>query len=36
VAGALLDERVLDFCELVPASVPSGMPVAQFQGCGDD
>ncbi len=34
VAGALLDERVLDFCELVPESVPSGLPVAQFQGCG--
>ena len=36
VAQALLDERVLDFCDLVPAAVPSGLPVAQFQGCGDD
>jgi cytochrome c peroxidase len=32
--GGLLDERVLDFCSLVPASVPSGLPVADFQGCG--
>jgi cytochrome c peroxidase len=36
VSQALLDERVLDFCELVPARVPSGLSVAQFQGCGDD
>ncbi len=35
VSEALLDERVLDFCELVPDSVPSGLPVAQFQGCDD-
>jgi cytochrome c peroxidase len=33
IAEALLDERVLDFCEVVPESVPSGLPVAQFQGC---
>ncbi|MCI0364290.1 MAG: hypothetical protein L0Y44_09770 [Phycisphaerales bacterium] len=33
VAEALLDERVLDFCSLVPDSVPSGLPVAKFQGC---
>lgn len=34
VEEALLDERVLDFCNLIPATVPSGLPVAQFQGCG--
>jgi cytochrome c peroxidase len=33
VTRSLLDERVLGFCSLVPASVPSGLPVAQFQGC---
>lgn len=33
VTHALLDPRVLDFCELVPESVPSGMEVAEFQGC---
>ncbi len=36
VSEALLDERVLDFCDLVPATVPSGMPVATFEGCGDE
>ncbi len=36
VTGALLDDRVKDFCDLVPESVPSGLPVAQFQGCGGD
>ena len=36
VEEALLDDRVLDFCALVPESVPSGAPVAQFQGCDDD
>jgi cytochrome c peroxidase len=35
VAEALLDPHVLEFCTLVPASVPSGLPVAQFEGCGD-
>jgi cytochrome c peroxidase len=35
VAEALLDERVLDFCTLVPETVPSGLPVAKFEGCGD-
>ncbi len=33
VTEALLDDRVKDFCDLVPESVPSGVPVAQFQGC---
>jgi len=33
VAEALLDENVLDFCDLIPENVPSGLPVAQFQGC---
>ncbi len=36
VTEALLDDRVKDFCDLVPESVPSGLPVAQFQGCGGD
>jgi cytochrome c peroxidase len=36
VSEALLDQRVLSFCDLVPDSVPSGLPVAQFQGCGDE
>ena len=35
VSEALLDERVLDFCDLIPPSVPSGLPVVQFQGCAD-
>ncbi len=35
VEQALLDPRVLDFCDLVPQAVPSGLPVAVFQGCGD-
>jgi cytochrome c peroxidase len=34
VEKALLDERVKDFCDLVPDEVPSGLPVAAFQGCG--
>ena len=34
VEEALLDERVADFCQEVPATVPSGLPVAQFDGCG--
>ncbi|HEX6810561.1 MAG TPA: cytochrome c peroxidase [Planctomycetota bacterium] len=33
VAEALFDDRVPDFCELVPDVVPSGLPVAKFQGC---
>jgi cytochrome c peroxidase len=33
VEDALFDERMLDFCSLVPASVPSGLPVARFEGC---
>jgi len=33
VSEALLDDRVLGFCDQVPASVPSGLPVARFQGC---
>ena len=34
VEQALLDERVLEFCDLVPETVPSGLPVAVFEGCG--
>jgi cytochrome c peroxidase len=33
VRDALLDRRVLDFCRLVPRRVPSGIPVARFEGC---
>ncbi len=36
VTDSLLDEHVLDFCDLLPASVPSGLPVARYQGCEDD
>lgn len=35
VSEALFDERVLDFCDLVPVTVPSGLTVARFQGCED-
>ena len=35
VSEALLDQRIHRFCELVPTSVPSGLPVARFQGCED-
>ena len=33
VRDALLDRRVLDFCRLIPQRVPSGLQVAQFEGC---
>ena len=33
VRDGLFDERVLDFCEQVPASVPSGLPLQTFEGC---
>jgi cytochrome c peroxidase len=33
VSEALLDQRIHRFCELVPTSVPSNLPVARFQGC---
>jgi len=35
VRNGLLDPRALpaSLCELVPAAVPSGMPVARFEGC---
>jgi cytochrome c peroxidase len=33
VEEGLLDERVLDLCDLVPARVPSGMPLQEFEGC---
>ncbi|MEK6677091.1 MAG: cytochrome c peroxidase [Planctomycetota bacterium] len=36
VSEALLDERVLDFCSMVPATVPSGLPVAHFEGCNNN
>jgi hypothetical protein len=35
VSQALLDPKVLDFCRLVPTSVPSGLSVHDFQGCDD-
>jgi cytochrome c peroxidase len=36
VGGALLDERVLEFCGLLPERVPSGRPVAKFEGCEEE
>jgi cytochrome c peroxidase len=36
VSEALLDQRIHRFCELAPTSVPSGLPVARFQGCEDN
>jgi cytochrome c peroxidase len=36
VSEALLDQRIHRFCELAPTSVPSGLPVARFQGCQDN
>ena len=35
VENALLDQRVLDLCGQVPATVPSGLPVLTFEGCGN-
>jgi cytochrome c peroxidase len=38
VRDSLLDDRARarEFCALVPASVPSGMPILRFQGCRND
>ena len=38
VRDALLDERARpeNLCKLVPAEVPSGLPVLQFQACQGD
>lgn len=36
VENALLDRRVLELCDLVPQSLPSGLPVALYRGCEDD
>ena len=33
VRTGLLDERVRDLCGLIPARVPSGLPVLTFEGC---
>jgi cytochrome c peroxidase len=33
VRDGLLDARVHDFCDMVPASLPSGRAVATFEGC---
>jgi len=33
VRHGLFDPRVRDFCDLLPESVPSGMPLQQFEGC---
>jgi cytochrome c peroxidase len=33
VRDALLDRRALEFCRHIPRRVPSGMPVARFEGC---
>jgi cytochrome c peroxidase len=36
VGRALLDERVLEFCKLVPKAVPSGLPMPLFEGCEEE
>lgn len=33
VRDGLFDPRVREFCELVPDSVPSGLPLQTFEGC---
>ena len=33
VQDALFDENVLRFCERLPTSVPSGLPLQRFEGC---
>ena len=33
VQDALFDERVVRFCERLPAAVPSGLPLQRFEGC---
>lgn len=33
VREGLFDRRVRDFCEQVPVSVPSGLPLQTFEGC---
>jgi hypothetical protein len=33
VRDGLFDRRVLDFCDHVPDSVPSGSPLQLFEGC---
>jgi len=33
VTNALLDERVLEFCDQIPERVPSGRPLHTFEGC---
>ena len=33
VRDGLFDSRVLDFCDRVPDSVPSGMSLQLFEGC---
>lgn len=33
VRDGLFDERVLEFCDRVPASVPSGLPLQVFEAC---
>jgi cytochrome c peroxidase len=33
VRDGLFDRRVLGFCQHMPASVPSGMPLQRFEGC---
>jgi hypothetical protein len=33
VRDGLFDARVLAFCELLPESVPSGLPLQVFEGC---
>lgn len=33
VRDSLFDKRVLQFCEQIPKSVPSGLPLQHFEGC---
>lgn len=33
VRNGLFDERVLELCSDISASVPSGLPMQTFQGC---
>ena len=36
VRDSLLDDgaKAREFCPLIPAAVPSGLPILRFQGCG--
>jgi cytochrome c peroxidase len=34
VRDGLFDERTMHFCDRIPGSVPSAMPLQRFEGCG--